>query len=304
MLDAIAVLEEARAGDVQALGDNHSSVADAVRLFAAGGDGASALELVGRVWRIWLSRAEIDEGSKAAAAALEAPGASETSIWRTRALYADGVFAFRSGDTTRSRQRNDEALRIARETGDVKGECDALTGLARVALREGRYQDVVKLALEGRERARSSGEREAEAAPLHLHAAGVRLLQRYADAKDLYLESLELNRAMGRSGWVSMEQQNLGWVEIHLGDADQAAFHFRARDDTAGDDPLAGAWSDLSWAGVGLLLGDLEQARWRFAAGTRKLQELGQAPDPDDAFELDWLKGRITGATPSGGRKR
>jgi hypothetical protein len=58
------------------------------------------------------------------------------------------------------------ALRIAKATKDVQGECEALTGLARVALREGRHEDVVALALEGRARAKDGGYRAAEAAPV------------------------------------------------------------------------------------------------------------------------------------------
>src|SRR5690349_24025821 len=120
-------------------------------------------------------------------------------MWRVRALYADGMFAFRSGDEPRSRARNEEALQVARETDDTRGECDALTGLARVALRDGRYDDVVALAREARERARGAGDAEAEASPLHLEAAGVRLQRDYGAARELYIESLDLNAALGNA---------------------------------------------------------------------------------------------------------
>src|SRR5439155_24729806 len=134
--------------------------------------------------------------------------------WRVRALYADGALAFRAGDQQRSLERNQEALRIARATDDVRGECDALTGLARVALRDGRYDEVVALARQARDRARAAGDREAEAAPLHLQVAGIRLQQDYAGAREVYLESLDLNAALGNAAWVAMEQHNLGWVEL------------------------------------------------------------------------------------------
>jgi tetratricopeptide (TPR) repeat protein len=191
------LLALAREGGLDSLGAEREAVAGAVRALVEAGDPASALELVGRAWRIWFSRGELDEGSAVAATALAAPGAEAVPIWRVRALYADGVFAFRAGDQLRSLARNDEALRVARETDDVRGECDALTGLARVALRDGRYGDVVALARQARERAGAVSDAEAEASPLHLHAAGVRLQQDYPAARELYLESLDLNATLG-----------------------------------------------------------------------------------------------------------
>ena len=145
------VLAVARSDDLEALGHDRDAVADAVRSFAEAGDAESALELVGRTWRMWFAAGELDEGSSLAAAALNAPGAAAVPIWRARVLYADGIFAFRAGDRDRSLARNEEALRVARETDDVRGECDALTGLARDALRDGRYEEVVSLARQARD---------------------------------------------------------------------------------------------------------------------------------------------------------
>lgn len=287
------LLSLARGGDLDALDAEREAVAEAVRAFAEASDPASALELVGRAWRIWFSRGELDEGSAVAVTALAAPGAEAVPIWRARALYADGVFAFRSGDHPRSLARNEEALRVARETDDVRGECDALTGLARVALRDGRYGDVVALAVQGRERARAVSDAEAEASPLHLQAAGVRLQQDYEAARELYLESLELNAALGSAAWVAMEQHNLGWIELHLGNVDEAEARFRERDAQASDDAYGDAWSSLNRAAVAAARGDTENAERLFDAGKQALEKLGVALDPDDRSELDWLSGQL-----------
>jgi tetratricopeptide (TPR) repeat protein len=286
-------LEKARSGDLDALGAEREAVADAVHAFAEAGDAASALELVGRAWRIWFSRGELDDGSAVVAAALAVPGASTVPIWQVRALYADGLFAFRGGDQQRSRGRNEEALRIAREAGDVRGECDALTGLARVALRDGRYGEVVALARQARERARCVGDREAEAAPLHLQAAGVRLQRDYSAARELYLESLGVNAELGNAAWVAMEQHNLGWVELHLGNVDQAEARFRERDARAGTDAYGNAWSELNWAAVAAARGDSDEAQRRFGTARQALERLGVTLDPDDQSELDWLRRQL-----------
>lgn len=285
----------ARDGDLDALGAESESVTHAVRAFTDAGDVASALELVGRAWRIWFSRGELVEGSGVAATALGSPGAETVPIWYVRALYADGVFAFRSGDQARSRARNEEAHQVACETGDVRGQCDALTGLARVALRDGRYDDVVALASEARKRARAVSDNAAEASPLHLQAAGLRLQQDYAAARALYLESLELNERLGNEAWVAMELHNLGWVELHLGNIGDAETRFRERDARSADDAYGDAWSSLNWAAVAATRGDREQGKRLFAAGTRTLDELGIALDPDDQSELDWLNEQLPG---------
>jgi len=287
------LLDVARAGDLDALGAKREELVHAVQTFVEAGDSAAALELVGRTWRIWFSRGELDEGSAVAAKALAAPGAEAVPVWCVRALYADGIFAFRSGDQQRSLKRNEDALRIARETEDVRGECDALTGLARVALRDGRYTDVVELARQARDRARAASDTEAEAAPLHLLAAGVRLKQEYSAARELYLESLDLNASLGNAAGVAMEQHNLGWVELHLGNVKEAEARFEERDAEAADDAYGNAWSSLNWAAVAAARGEIGEAKRLFAAGTAALEQLGVALDPDDRSELDWLSQQV-----------
>jgi tetratricopeptide (TPR) repeat protein len=291
-MNADEILAHARRGDLSALNADRDALADAVRTFAGAGDSASALELVSRSWRIWLTHGELDVGSAIVAVALQAPAAARVPTWRIRALYADGVLAFRAGDAERSESRNLEALRLAQEEGDVRGECDARTGLARLALRRGRYAEVVTLATQARAQARAAGDLEAEAAPLHLHAAGLRLQHRYEDSHALYLESLQLNARLGNAGWVAMEQHNLGWVELHLGKVDEAMARFRERD-AAAVDAYGEAWSELNWAGVALARDDRREARRRFKRGSQLLAATGVTLDPDDQAEFVWIRERL-----------
>jgi MalT-like TPR region len=286
-------LQLARNGDFDGLCREHTAVAGSVRVFAQRGDASSALELFGRAWRIWLTSGELDEGHEAAAVALATSGVDEVPLWRARALYGDGVLAFRAGDSERSLYRNEEALRVAREAGDVRGECEALTGLARLALRDGRYDDVVALASQGCELARQAGDHEAEASPLHLQAAGVRLQGDYAAARELYLQSFALNEELGNEAWQSMELDCLGWVELHLGNVDEAEARFRERDSQLGSDPYANAWSRLAWAAVAAARGDGEVARRRYEESTEALRALSNELDPDDQAEVDWLGERL-----------
>jgi tetratricopeptide (TPR) repeat protein len=285
------ILDAARAGDLERLGEHREEVARAIQSLADAGDGTTALELATKAWRIWYTRGELEAGSAALSAALDAPGAEPPTVERARALYADGLCAFRAGDRDRSQGRNEDALRVARAVSDTPSECQALTGLARIALRDGEYSRVVELAQEAWDLARAAG---AEITPLHLIAAGVRLGGDYERARELYLESLERNRELGNHGWVAAELQNLGWVDLHLGDVDSAEARFRERDTIDyGPDAYGAAWRDLSWSAIAAARGERDEALRLFESGKAALAELGLTLDPDDQFELDWLTAQL-----------
>jgi tetratricopeptide (TPR) repeat protein len=288
------ILDRARASD-GSLAADPAALAEAVRSFVEAGDAASALELVGRAWRAWTSSGRLEEGRAAAELALNA-GRDTQGVWRARALYADGVIAFRAGDSERSRARNQELLDIARATDDVRGECDGLTGMARLALRRGDYPEVVHLAREAREKAVAAGDPAAEGPPLHLEAAGTRLQRHYDDARRLYVESLELNKRLDNRHVVATERHNLGWVDLHRGDLDAAEAWFRERDTDSSPDVYGDAWGELNWAAVAVARGRLDEAKRRFEIGTAALERLGVTLDPDDQAEFEWLATQIRGS--------
>ncbi|HEY3544250.1 MAG TPA: hypothetical protein VGK79_17070 [Gaiellaceae bacterium] len=206
-------------------------------------------------------------------------------------LYAAHIFAFRLGRPSGGYAR--QTLDLARRLGDVRGECDGLTGLARAALRDGDYAAVAAYAEQGVRKAREAADPAAEVGPLHLHAAGVRLGGDYDAARDLYLESLALADRLGNERIEQMEYHNLGWVELHRGDPDSAARMFAERDARSGLDAYGDAWSELNAAAIALGRGDRARAVSQFEAGTKKLEATGAALDPDDQSELGWLRGRL-----------
>lgn len=242
-------------------------------------------------WREWFDRGELDEGAARIEEALDAPGADLPSIDRVRVLYGAHLFAFRRGQP--SRRYAQEALDLARELGDVRGESDGLTGLARAALRDGDYEEVARLASEGVSTAREAGDIGAEGAPLHLQAVGLRMSGDYERAREAYLESLALADRLGDEQRKQMEFHNLGWVELHRGEIDAAARMFAERDARSGMDAYADAWQDLNSAALAHARGEPDEAARLFASGTRSLSDLGVALDPDDQSELDWLTREI-----------
>lgn len=238
-------------------------------------------------WREWFNRGEFDEGAARLREALDAPGADAPSTDRVRVLYGAHLFAFRRGEP--SREYAQESLELARELGDVRGESDGLTGLARAALRDGEYDDVARYAAEGVRKAREADDSAAEGAPLHLQAVGARLSGDYERARDLYLESVALAERLGDEQRKQMEFHNLGWVELHRGDVEAAARMFAERDSRSGIDAYSDAWQDLNTAALALRRGERNEAAQLFVSGRRKLADLGVALDPDDQFEMDWL---------------
>lgn len=216
----------------------------------------------------------------------EAPPSHERAL----VLYADGVLAFRQGDMDSSRSRNEDALRMARELGDDEAEAYALVGLSRVALRDGDFTEVVRLAEAAR--ALVPDDPEASVAPLHMHAAGTRLLGRYDEARALYEESLALNRARGDARMAAMEIHNLLHVELHRGDVAAAERRFAEWRSMVGasGDPYDGAMWSLNSAAFALVHGEPGRAGELLDEAEQRLAAAGIVLDPDDASELHHLR--------------
>lgn len=236
---------------------------------------------------------ELALGAEIARLALGAPGSADAHPSRARVLYLDGLFAFRQGDGARSLARNDEALAAARANDDVLGQCEAMTGLARLALRAGDYPRVVAISTEAYELARRAGNEAAQSAPLHLLSAGTRLAGDYVAARRWYLESLAMGERLGNPARISQEHRNLGWVELHVGNVDAAAAHLEAAGPVT--EAYGEAWTDMEQAGLAFGHGDRETARARLASASKALSDASIVLDPDDQSELDWLTAELAG---------
>jgi tetratricopeptide (TPR) repeat protein len=208
---------------------------------------------------------------------------------QARRLYEEGVDAFRSGDNQSSKEKNEEALELAQASGDREAAALALVGLSRVALREGDYAAVCSLANQARERVKGL-DAAADARPLHLLAAGTRLAGDYDEAQRLYAESLELSRKLGDDRGVWMELHNLGFVELHRANPSEAAWLFGEAEKLCGDEPYDVAMTDLERAALEASGGRREKAEELLAAAEETLSGAGIVLDPDDAFEVEWLR--------------
>ena len=211
---------------------------------------------------------------------------------RARALYEEGVEAFRAGTQKISKEKNEAALELARASGDREAESLALVGLSRVALREGDYVEVCALAREAHECVQGLGP-AAELRPLHLLAVGTRLGGDYEEARQLYAQSLDLSRRLGDDHAVWMELHNLGFVELHRGNVAGAERLFAEAKRRGGDEPYDVAMADLESAAMSTFRGEVAAASQLLSRAEETLRRAGIVLDPDDASEVDWLQSRM-----------
>ena len=212
---------------------------------------------------------------------------------RVLALYRDGVAAFRAGDRSVSLARNEEALGLARELHARDLEALAMVGLSRVALRDGDYARVQSLASAALELVRGQGD-DAQLMPLHLLAAGTRLDGRYEEALALYEQSLARSRRLDDTRMVTVELHNIGHVHLHLGRVREAEEAFSERVRTASDpDAYDKAMTALNDAALAHAHGDDAAAAKLLEDASATLQAAGIELDPDDAFEVAWLRQRL-----------
>jgi tetratricopeptide (TPR) repeat protein len=206
--------------------------------------------------------------------------------------------AFRHGDNEAVERAATVQVSQSRQSGDSEGEVEGLYALARIALRDQNLDSAADVARQALAVARRSGDSRLEERPLHVLAAVARLSGDHGRARDLYQASIELNRSLGREINVHTESHNLALTELHLGNVE------RARQLTAESTERVrrGGYDDfvpyLGIAAAELALADDNplQATRLIGFTDQEFARLGQVPDPDDASELDVMRGRVAAA--------
>ena len=119
--------------------------------------------------------------------------------------------------------------------------------------------------------------------------------KRPREAIELYNESLDLNRRLGDPRMVGVELHNIGHVELHRGNVEAAERSFaecaELRDR---DDPYDTAMTHLNHAALAFQRGEQERAKDELDLTERTLSNAGIVLDPDDAFEVEWLRERLS----------
>src|SRR5207247_2022284 len=186
----------------------HEALRAAFSWFLDHGRGADALELAADLWLFQEERGHAEEARAWLAKALAAPGAEARSVTRARALYGEGILAFRNLDEESARKAFEECRAIAREQDYIRLVVRATTGFARLALRRGDTREVRKWSEEALAIARDRGEKEDAASPLHMLAAAARVEGDLRQPKAFYRQNLALPRARREATGLAMEPED------------------------------------------------------------------------------------------------
>ena len=100
--EARRLLELVRKGEQTAA--TREEFAEAVRFFMANHQDEAAAEIAAGVWRLWMVAGDVADGRAFLAEALD-HGERKPSGARARALYGDGILAFRQGSQDESQTR-------------------------------------------------------------------------------------------------------------------------------------------------------------------------------------------------------
>ena len=250
-----------------------------------------AVELGANAWRIWMVARELGEGRAFLAAALDGDGG--TPRHRALALYGDGLLAFWTGAYDESRDRNEQALELARESGDAEALTLAHVGLCRSFFGAGDYERAQAAATEALTHAERL-EPAMSQAPLHGYGQSARFRGDLDLAADLLGQSLALNRRIDDQGMIVVELHNLGHIELHRGNVDVARRLFEEVEARSqADDPYSLAMSHLNAGALAFVDGDHERATQELASADATLRDSGVEPAPDDQFELDNLREQL-----------
>ena len=202
-------------------------------------------------------------------------------------LAEQGYEAFRSGDASRSRALNGESLALARQAADPDATVRALAGLMRLGLRERDFGEVERLAAECDELARAAGVPALRRMPIHMRAEAARMQGELSRARQLYDESIALNRELGNQPMVAVELGNKAWVEIATGHLDEAEKLLQASLEATGEEEAYG----IAFCLLGLARVELERGRDRggeiLGAAEAVLERAGLVWDPAEQPEYE-----------------
>jgi tetratricopeptide (TPR) repeat protein len=257
---------------------------EAIRWFIGIGDAGSAVAMAANLHGFWLERSQV-LGRELSAAVLAMPEAARTARYAELKVGWAG-FVFFTG--LPAGEAYESALAAASERGDAASEVGALVGRGRVAVRDGRWDDLRAAALVALDVAKATGDRALQRGPLHCLAGAARVTGDYPQARKWYWESIEISNALGLVTRVPGEYHNLGWVELQSGDVAAAERMFRLALDGAREFGLAVVlpYCVFDFAALAITRGALERGAVLAAAAQAAREASDMAPMPDEELQF------------------
>lgn len=202
--------------------------------------------------------------------------------------------AFRAGRNDDVRSAAEAMLERSRHTGDVATAHTARAALTRLAIREGDLAGALEHVDEALAAARGEPARQEL---LHIRAACLRLLDRLEEAARAYRDCIALDRQLRDPRMALVDQHNLAFVELRLGNTAAAERLFREVHAAADGTDVLGATPALARAAVALALGDRHSAAAWLADFEHQHATRSTVPDPDDARELELVRANLASGT-------
>jgi predicted ATPase/class 3 adenylate cyclase len=233
-----------------------------------------ALRLGIALRRLWLARGHWAEGRELLSAALELPGAHAPRGLRALALCAAGQMCARRSEHHDAQVHYAEALQIGAALGDDALIGESLAGLAWAALSLGHHEEAVPLADEAVLHARAAG---------NLQLLGLVLERRasvnydsFESSMTDYAESLELLRGVGDLYSVGIAENNMGDLELLVGNHEAARPHIEAAIAISHElEDTSIVYCYLNLGSASLLSGDIVGARLSYLDAIRGARRTG-----------------------------
>lgn len=169
----------------------------------------------------WFQRGRVERGRYWVERMLKAAGPARTPA-RATGLVALASLAFRQGDNQLAKASSEAAIADARMLGRRDIEVDALLRRAEEGLRDEDPIAVRSFGAQARRLAVELSDERQELAAIHRLAEAARMAGDLVEARELYMESLQRNRALGDRLLVAVELSNLGYVEKAAGQLNTA----------------------------------------------------------------------------------
>jgi predicted ATPase/DNA-binding SARP family transcriptional activator/DNA-binding CsgD family transcriptional regulator len=273
----------------------HDNLREALSRNLERGEGETALRLGAALWRFWVLRGNLSEGTKWLERIL-AEGEPAASPARVKSLEGMGWLAQYRGDYQRARTTYEEMLTLSRELGDKGSIATALNSLGTVAAQQGDNERARNLLQENQ---KVIEELEAEGDPVTplkkfyvsnlLGYLAINDEGDYARGTILWEESLALSREVGDDYSVGITLGNLGHVALLQRDFERAkarseeALAFANELGSAGVELVPSACINLGLATLGL--GEHERAMGSFEEVLVMSQDMGRTPQVIEALE-------------------
>jgi non-specific serine/threonine protein kinase len=188
-------------------------------------DPVRGIRLAHNVWSHMDQRGHVSEGRKWLTRLLEVCPADAPTLDRARALCGAAQLAISQGDYLAADSQLQESLALFREVNDLRGTVRALLCQARLKAELAQYPEAEVLARQVVELAREEDRQMLEIGHFYL-AVALHGQGRWAAARELFHQSLEEERRMGRRSNVVAFLSEIGRAECDGDRPDLALGHF------------------------------------------------------------------------------